>query len=435
MDLKDLIPDSQNRRTHNARNLGMVVDALKSVGAARSIVIDEDNVILAGNGVSAAAAEAGISRVRVIDAAGDELIAVRRSGLTEDQKRALAIYDNRTAELAEWNYDQLAADKAAGLPLQPFWTDAELAQVLAGQYQAGRLDPDTIPDERETDIHTGDLFALGPHRVICGDVTDPAIVAALCGTDRPALAFTSPPYAEQRKEQYGGIPQDQYVEWFRRVASGIRPHLSAQGHFAVNIKPHAEERSRQLYVHDLIAALVRVDGWIWVDEFCWLRVGIPQQVKYRFKNSFEPVYWFANTADFAWFPEAVQHASEHVPRALGVGAGDTNAARRQGKGGGAIQGNTVAPGMAYPSNVLDFRESAPAIGHPAAFPVRLPSFFVSCMTRADDYVIDPFCGSGTTIIACETLQRRGLGVDVSPRYVQLTIDRWEAFTGLQAEKL
>src|SRR5687767_1127910 len=89
--IKDLVPDPANRRAHNPRNIGMVVDALQQVGAARSIVIDEANVILAGNGVTEAAAEAGITKLRVIDAAGDELIAVRRSGLTEAQKRALAI--------------------------------------------------------------------------------------------------------------------------------------------------------------------------------------------------------------------------------------------------------------------------------------------------------------------------------------------------------
>ena len=127
MQLKDLVPDAENRRSHDDRNVNMVTDALKHVGAARSIVIDEDNVILAGNGVSLAAAKAGITQVRVIDAAGDELIAVRRSGLTDEQKRALAIYDNRTAELAAWNYERLTADVAAGLTLEPWFTTEELA--------------------------------------------------------------------------------------------------------------------------------------------------------------------------------------------------------------------------------------------------------------------------------------------------------------------
>ena len=104
----------------------MVVDALQKVGAARSIVIDEDGVILAGNGVTEAAAEAGITKVRVIDASGDELIAVRRTGLTPAQKRHLAIADNRGAELATWNVEQLTEDLANGEDLSAFFYDEEL---------------------------------------------------------------------------------------------------------------------------------------------------------------------------------------------------------------------------------------------------------------------------------------------------------------------
>lgn len=126
----------------------MVSDALRHVGAARSIVIDEDNLILAGNGVTEAAAEAGITRLKIIDADGNELVAVRRVGLTAEQKRALAIYDNRTAELAEWNWDQLHADKEAGLSLQPFWSEDEEVKVLglfqpASSNEQGRLDQKT----------------------------------------------------------------------------------------------------------------------------------------------------------------------------------------------------------------------------------------------------------------------------------------------------
>ena len=104
----------------------MIADALQKVGAARSIVIDEDNVILAGNGVTEAAAEAGITKLRVIDAAGDELIAVRRTGLTPEQKRHLAIADNRGAELATWNVEQLATDLANGEDLTAFFFDEEV---------------------------------------------------------------------------------------------------------------------------------------------------------------------------------------------------------------------------------------------------------------------------------------------------------------------
>ena len=107
----------------------MITDALHKVGAARSIVIDEDNLILAGNGVTEAAAEAGITKVRVIDASGDELIAVRRTGLTPAQKRHLAIADNRGAELATWNVEQLAADLKNGEDLSAFFFEEELTNL------------------------------------------------------------------------------------------------------------------------------------------------------------------------------------------------------------------------------------------------------------------------------------------------------------------
>ena len=123
----DLVADPANRRQHPARNLAMTRESLETVGAARSIVIDESNVVLAGNGVAAAASAAGLTKLRIIETDGDELVAVRRRGLTDEQKRALALYDNRTAELATWDWTQLAADQAAGLSLAPWWDARELA--------------------------------------------------------------------------------------------------------------------------------------------------------------------------------------------------------------------------------------------------------------------------------------------------------------------
>jgi hypothetical protein len=127
---RDLVPDAHNRRKHTPRNVDLLVAALKDVGAARSIVIDERNEVLAGNGLLEAAQQTGISRVKVIDADGDTIIAVRRTGLTTAQKRDLALYDNRTAELAEWNVEQLQADQLQGADLAPFFTDTELATLL-----------------------------------------------------------------------------------------------------------------------------------------------------------------------------------------------------------------------------------------------------------------------------------------------------------------
>jgi len=141
----DLKPDPNNARKHTQRNIGMIVDSLNQEGAARSIVIDENNIILAGNGVIEAAAIAGIENVQVIEGDGNTIIAVRRTGLTPEQKKRLALFDNRTAELAEWDTDQLKIEFDAGL-LDGLFGDLELAEF--GFEEEGEGEARTTLQER-----------------------------------------------------------------------------------------------------------------------------------------------------------------------------------------------------------------------------------------------------------------------------------------------
>lgn len=129
--IRDLTPDAQNRRKHTPRNVGAIVASLQAVGAARSIVIDETGQVLAGNATVDAAAEAGITKVLVVDVDGQTLVAVRRRGLTPSEKRRLAIDDNRAAELAGWDLEQLSADLDAGLALSTWWRPDELEALLS----------------------------------------------------------------------------------------------------------------------------------------------------------------------------------------------------------------------------------------------------------------------------------------------------------------
>lgn len=156
--LRDLTPDPENRRAHNPRNVGMIVDSLHRVGAGRPIVIDEDCVILCGNATVDAAAEAGIEHVRIIEASGHELIAVRRRGLTPEQKRHLALSDNRAAELATWSLDQLRADADSGLDLASFFQPVELADLLGADAPVPHFEP-TGAEHR--------LDELQPHCTTC----------------------------------------------------------------------------------------------------------------------------------------------------------------------------------------------------------------------------------------------------------------------------
>lgn len=130
LDLAALTPDPRNARRHTDRNLATIESALREVGAARSIVVDEDGTVLAGNATVKAAASAGITSVRVVETDGTELVAVRRSGLSPEQKRRLALFDNRASELAEWDAGMLAALEA-DTDMSGLWADDELAEILA----------------------------------------------------------------------------------------------------------------------------------------------------------------------------------------------------------------------------------------------------------------------------------------------------------------
>lgn len=126
--IRDLTFDPRNARRRTERSYRMIQESIQEVGLARSIVIDEDGVILAGNGTVECAGQIGIDRVRIIDADGDEIIAVRRKGLTPEQKQRLSLYDNRTADLAEWDPEMLARLQIEGAELDAFWSDAELQE-------------------------------------------------------------------------------------------------------------------------------------------------------------------------------------------------------------------------------------------------------------------------------------------------------------------
>ena len=133
----DLSHDPRNARKHTPRNVGDIVSALQEVGAARSIVIDEDGIILAGNATIDAAAEAGITKLQVVDVDGETVVAVRRTGLTPAQKTRLALFDNRAAEHAQWDTDVLLAlSQQPDEPTRGLWTDLELSALLAGVVEA-----------------------------------------------------------------------------------------------------------------------------------------------------------------------------------------------------------------------------------------------------------------------------------------------------------
>ncbi len=281
-------------------------------------------------------------------------------------------------------------------------------------------------------VNDGDTWRIDTHFVTCGDCREPetwARLLAAAGVAEVNGVFTSPPYAEQRKEQYGGVPVAEYVDWWEAVQANVRANLAEDGSFFVNIKPHCEDGERALYVFDLVLAMRRRWGWRFVDEVIWKHGGTPGKPSTRFKNQFEPVYVFS-AGEYKWRPDNCMFKSDSAF----TPAGRPNVSRNQGKGGSTLDGVETFEGMVYPGNVIDIGKNQDAVGHAAAFPVALPTFFVKAYSDTADVWLDPFLGSGTTIVAAHQNDRRGLGIEKLEKYVAVTLERLSEMN-LEPERL
>ncbi len=283
-DLASLTPDPRNARAHSERNLELIALSLQEVGAARSIVVDEDGVILAGNATVSAAQQAGIERVRVIDTDGSELVAVRRSGLSPEQKRRLALLDNRTAELADGNTDILAT-LADDTDLSGLWEPDELAALITSETAPPQLlaDPDAIPEPPTEPItQPGDLWVLGEHRLLCGSCTDADGVQRLMDGKRAHLLATDPPYLvdytsgnhPQHWVERGGVLVDTAIKTWDTYREGdealytefLRVALDQALHPQAPIYQwHADRRRR--FVEDAWSA----NGLLWHQTITWVK--------------------------------------------------------------------------------------------------------------------------------------------------------------------
>ena len=427
MAVKDLKANPKNWRKHPQAQQNALSGVLDAVGWVAPVIFNRQSGHLID----------GHLRLELAVKRKEKTLPVSVVDLSPDEEAMILATFDPIAAMAEADRQMLA-----GLMQSIETEDAQVQALLESIAREEKIDfgpePAEAPEpqvDRAAELQEqwqtapGQLWQCGDHRVLCGDSTNPADVARLMGGETAIGCVTSPPYAEQRKAQYGGTPAEEYWEWFSEIQARVNSTLSDKGNFFLNIKPHAEQKQRHLYVFDLVCSMVREAGWLFVDEYCWLRTGIPQQVVNRFKNAFEPVYWFAKTGNFAFYPDAVSHESDNVPLPLGKGAGNTSAADRQGHGGGAVKGNKIAAGMAYPSNVLNFKQNAEAIGHPAAYPIQLPEFFIKGYSLPGEIWYEPFLGSGTTLIACEQLGRRCFGMEISPAYVAVILQRWHDMTG------
>jgi DNA modification methylase len=243
------------------------------------------------------------------------------------------------------------------------------------------------------------------------------------------LIITSPPYADSRKNTYGGIHPDRYVEWFLPIAEELKRVLKADGTFILNIKEKVVDGERHIYVLDLILQLKK-QGWLWTEEYIWHKRNCsPGKWPNRFRDAWERCLQFNKQKRFKMFQEAVMVPTGDWAKTRLKNLGDNDKVRfnsQAGSGFGKNISNWLGREMAYPTNVLHLPTECGNKNHSAAFPKALPSWFIKLFTEENDIVLDPFVGSGTSCAAAYELNRTYIGVELKEDYYQLAIANIDA---------
>jgi site-specific DNA-methyltransferase (adenine-specific) len=236
------------------------------------------------------------------------------------------------------------------------------------------------------------------------------------------LIVTSPPYADQRKSTYGGIPHDKYVEWFLPVSEQLLRVLKPTGTFILNIKEKVVEGERSTYVMELIMEM-RKQGWLWTEEFIWHKKNsYPGKWPNRFRDSWERLLQFNKNRKFHMYQEEVMVPMGNWATSRLKNLSETDKTRdnsKVGSGFGKNISNWLDRDRAYPTNVLHLATECNNKNHSAAFPEELPEWFIKLFTREYDTVLDPFMGSGTTLLVANRMKRNSIGIEVVPEYCEM----------------
>jgi len=412
-----LAPFARNARTHSDAQVAQIAASIREFGWTNPILIDGGNGVIAGHGRLLAARRLGLADVPVIELAH----------LSETQKRAYVIADNRLAEAAGWDDDMLRVEladlRADGFDLALTGFDvAEIDTLLApGTDDGGAAEDSEAADEvpesvAEPMVRAGDLWLLGDHRLLCGDSADPAAVTRVMAGEAAALCFTSPPYAQQRAYTTGGI-----TDW-DALMQGVFAALpmTPDGQVLVNLGLIHRDNEWQPYWQEWLKWM-RSQNWRRFGWYVWDQgPGLPGDWNGRLAPSFEFVFHFNRQS---------RRPNKIIPC---VWAGHVNTE----KGGLRAKDGTVGEwthagqgvqDMRIPDNVLRItRHKARGIEteHPAVFPTALPAFAMNAYSDPGDVIYEPFSGSGSTIVAGQQTGRRVRAIELAPAYVDVTLRRF-----------
>jgi DNA modification methylase len=366
------------------------------------VLADRHGVIIAGNKTVQEATTQGLP-IRVVETTGDALVVVQRVDLdlaTDDRARQLALADNRIGELnLEWDPALMASFATEGLAFRDLWTDDELEQLVGHGRHAGRADEDAQVPIRETTLQSGDLLELGSHRLLCGDATQAADVARVLQEDQPAILITDPPYGvsydprwrveagRSGRHALGRVTNDHRADWREALAHYPGP-VAYIWHAGVHT--------------GTVAASLTDAGFDIRAQIIWVKP-----------------HFVLSRGDFHW---------QHEPCFYAVRTG----ARSNWRGGRDQSTIWAVPNLNPFAGGHD--ADNPETGHATQKPVALYERALQCNTAPHDVLLDLFAGSGTAVIAAEKTGRRCCAIELEPTYVQMIVDRWEAYTGRTATR-
>ena len=254
-------------------------------------------------------------------------------------------------------------------------------------------------------------------KLYCGDCED---ILTNFESESVDLIVTSPPYADARKNTYGGISPDDYVKWFLPKSIEFYRVLKNTGSFILNIKEKAVNGERHTYVLELILEM-RKQGWLWTEEYIWHKKNsYPGKWPNRFRDSWERLIHFTKQKKFKMNQENVMIPRGDWANARLKNLSETDKIRdnsKVGSGFGKNISNWIERELVYPTNVLHLATECNNKSHSATFPEQLPEWFIKLLTDEYDVVLDPFVGSGTTIKAALKNNRNSIGIDVKQDYI------------------
>jgi DNA modification methylase len=403
-----------NARTHSPQQVEALARSIEAFGWTVPILVDAEGVVIAGHGRLAAAELLHLEQVPVVEL----------GHLTAEQRRALVIADNQLPLGAGWDQGVLAAELAElgaldfDLDLLGF-DSAALDRLLAAEPLDDDLErtgevieaPPPTPFGQAVSC-SGDVWAMGSHRLICGDAGDAATVRQLMGTEQAALCFTSPPYLEQR--EYRGSSSATWEQLMQHVCRALPMRDDAQ--VLVNLGLVHRDGEWLAYWANW-CEWMRRQGWRQFGLYVWDKLrGAALSSDGRLRSSFELVFHFNRSA---------RKPNKTVACA---GAGNKNATAVRGRAGGfSVRRGVIQPSR-VPDSVIRLNCQSGGIGedldHPAVFPVALAEFFQTVYSDRHEIVYEPFCGSGSSLIAAQRCTRVARAVEIAPDYVDVALLRW-----------